>query len=111
MDSVDSEAVPYASAVGGARADVERLLAAFLADPWRGRTDNQNHALAYMVKQQTQQDEQTLRELQEHKSRRALLEEDVETMASCRFQNCFSNRLNSVSSFHCRRAFLLLSRN
>jgi hypothetical protein len=31
----------------------------------------------YMVKQQTQQDEQTLRELQEHKSRQALLEEDV----------------------------------
>jgi hypothetical protein len=36
----------------------------------------------YMVKQQTQQDEQTLRELPEYKSRRALPEEDVETMAS-----------------------------
>ncbi len=65
----------------------------------------------YMVKQQTQQDEQTLRELQEHKSRRALLEEDVETVASYRFQNCFSNWRNSASSFHCKRAFSLPSRN
>ncbi len=73
---------PYAQAVDGARASVEQLVAAFLADPG-GEAGQMARTmlLNYMVKEQTQQEEQTLRELQEHQGKRALLEEDVETLA------------------------------
>ena len=59
---------PYAPAVDAARARAEQLLAAFLADP--GGEAGQvarTMLLNYMVKEQTQQEEQALRELQEHK--------------------------------------------
>ncbi len=68
--------------VGAARARAEQLLAAFLADP--GGEAGQvarTMLLNYMVKEQTQQEEQALRELQEHRGKRALLEGDVGTLA------------------------------
>ncbi len=69
---------PYAPAVDAARARAEQLLAAFLVNP--GGEAGQvarTMLLNYMVKEQTQQEEQALRELQEHKGRRALLEGHV----------------------------------
>jgi len=73
---------PGARAVASARANVEALLAAIRADPG-GEAGEMARTLLFnsMLKEQTQQEEQTLRRLQEHKHRGAVLAEDLETMA------------------------------
>jgi hypothetical protein len=65
-----------------ARADLEELLAAFLADPsGEAAQIARTLLLDCMVKEQTQQEEEALRELQEERGTRVVLEEDVGTLA------------------------------
>ncbi len=73
---------PGAQVVSTARAKVERLLADFLSDPG-GEAGEMARAMLFhfMMKEQTQQEEDTLRRLQHHKHRGTVLVEDLETMA------------------------------
>ena len=76
---------PGAQALNSARAHVEQMLAAFLADP-RGEAGQMARTLLLnsLVRDQTRQEEQTLRELEEQKRHRGVLAEDVETLAVSR---------------------------
>jgi len=78
----EQRTTPGAQVVASARANVEALLAAFVADPG-GEAGEMARTLLFnsMLKEQTQQEEQTLRRLQEHKHRGTVLAEDLETMA------------------------------
>jgi hypothetical protein len=76
-----------------ARAQVEQLVADFLADP-EGEAARMARTLLLgcMLKQQTQEEEKVLRELQEHKEARMLLQEDVGTLAVGRLNAHTRNR-------------------
>jgi hypothetical protein len=78
----EQRTTPGAQVVASARANVEALLAAFVAGPG-GEAGEMARTLLFnsMLKEQTQQEEQTLRRLQEHRHRGAVLVEDLETMA------------------------------
>jgi hypothetical protein len=93
-----------ARAVGSARADVEQLLAAFLADP-RGDAGQMTRTLLFntMVKERTQQEQQTLCELMEHERRTAVLEEDVGSIAVDRL-NADTRNTELVQALHRARA-------
>ena len=65
-----------------ARDQVEQLLADFLANPGGEAAQiARTLLLDCMVKEQTQQEEEALRELQEERGTRVVLEEDVGTLA------------------------------
>jgi len=65
-----------------ARDQVEQLLADFLANPGGEAAQMaRTLLLGCMVKEQTQQEEEALRELQEERGTRVVLEEDVGTLA------------------------------
>jgi len=76
-----------------ARASVDELLAAFLADPG-GEAAQMTRTLLLdcMVKEQTQQEEEALRELQGQKEARAVLEVDVGDLAVGRLNADTRNR-------------------
>jgi len=68
--------------VAKARDQVEQLLADFLANPGGEAAQiARTLLLECMVKEQTQQEEEALRELQEERGTRVVLEEDVGTLA------------------------------
>jgi hypothetical protein len=81
------------SVVEKARAEVEQLMADFLADPsGEAAQMARTFLLGCMLKEQTQEEEGALRELQEHKEARRTLEEDVGALAAGRLSDRTRNR-------------------
>ena len=82
-----------AAVVEKARAQVDQLMADFLADPG-GEAAQMARTLLLggMVKEQTREEESVLCELQEHKVARTVLEEDLGTLAVGRLNDHTRNR-------------------
>ena len=82
-----------AAVVEKARAQVDQLMADFLADP-DGEAAQMARTLLLggMVKEQTREEESVLCELQEHKVARRVLEEDLGTLAVGRLNDHTRNR-------------------
>ena len=87
-----------------ARAQVDQLMADFLADPG-GEAAQMARTLLLrgMVKEQTQEEEKVLSELQEHKVARTVLEEDLGTLAVGRLNDHTRNRRLVGELRHARR--------
>ena len=93
-----------AAVVEKARAQVDQLMADFLADP-DGEAAQMARTLLLggMVKEQTQEEEKILCELQEHKVARTVLEEDLGTLAVGRLNDHTRNRRLVGEPRHARR--------
>jgi hypothetical protein len=93
-----------AAVVEKARAQVDQLMADFLADPG-GEAAQMARTLLLggMVKEQTREEESVLCELQEHKVARTVLEEDLGTLAVGRLNDHTRNRRLVGEPRHARR--------
>src|SRR5215831_20501355 len=93
MTEQDKQPTASRPGVEKARTQVEQLVAAFLADPGGEAAQMaRTLLLGCMVKEQTQEEETALRELQEQKEARRALEEDVGTLAAGRLNDQRRNR-------------------
>jgi len=102
---IEEQEQPTASrpVVEKARTQVAQLVAAFLADPGGEAAQMaRTLLLGCLLKEQNQEEETALRELQEQKEARTALEEDVGTLAAGRLNDQRRNRRLAHELRHAR---------